>query len=76
MLEARLVGCSTSQPCLQVAEEMRPFLTAFGNPSSGHAFGRPCREAVALARARVAAMVGADPDEIFFTSCGTEADAW
>lgn len=67
---------TTCQPCLQVVEEMRPFLTAFGNPSSGHAFGRPCREAVELARARVAAMVGADPDEIFFTSCGTEADAW
>jgi cysteine desulfurase len=60
----------------EVAEEMRPFLTAFGNPSSSHAFGRPCRAAVELARARVAAMVNAEPAEIFFTSCGTESDNW
>lgn len=55
---------------------MRPYLTAFGNPSSTHAIGRPCRQAVDLARRHVAAMVGADPEEIFFTSCGTESDAW
>lgn len=60
----------------EAADEMRPFLTAFGNPSSAHAFGRPCKAAVDAARARVAAMVGADPDEIFFTSCGSESDNW
>lgn len=38
--------------------------------------GRPCKEAVDLARRQVAAMVGAESDEIHFTSCGTEADAW
>ncbi|KAL4433218.1 hypothetical protein ABPG77_003266 [Micractinium sp. CCAP 211/92] len=60
----------------EVAEAMQPYLAAFGNPSSAHAFGRPCKEAVDLARRQVAAMVGAESDEIHFTSCGTEADAW
>lgn len=56
---------------------MTPYLQAFGNPSSGHAFGRPCRQAVDAARQRVAAMINAaDPGEVAFTSCGTEADAW
>ena len=55
---------------------MRPFLAAFGNPSSSHAYGRPCKAAVDEARARVAALVGAHNDEIYFTSCGTEADTW
>lgn len=60
----------------EVAEAMLPFLSHFGNPSSGHAFARPCSEALTLARARVAALVNASPDEILFCSCGTEADAW
>lgn len=76
------VGCiyldynATTPVFPEAAQAMLPFLTAFGNPSSAHAYGRPCRQAVDLARRQVAAMVGAEPDEIFFTSCGTEADAW
>jgi cysteine desulfurase len=46
----------------------------FGNPSSVHAFGRKAREAVEIARERVAAAVGASPSEIVFTGGGTEAD--
>jgi selenocysteine lyase/cysteine desulfurase len=71
--------CSSPPPfCCpwQVAAEMLPFLTAFGNPSSGHAYGRPCKAAVDLARRRVAAMVGAAPEELVFTSCGSESDNW
>ena len=68
--------CLPSLPPWQVAEEMLPFLTAFGNPSSGHAYGRPCKAAVDLARRRVAAMVGAAPEELVFTSCGSESDNW
>jgi cysteine desulfurase len=45
-----------------------------GNPSSVHAFGRRARELVEEARERVAAAIGADPDEIVFTGGGTEAD--
>jgi len=54
---------------------MRPFLDgAFGNPSSLHHEGRVAREAVETARAQVAALIGAEPDEIIFTGSGTEAD--
>ncbi len=54
---------------------MLPFLGgAFGNPSSPHREGRKAREAVELARAQVAALIGADPSEIIFTASGTEAD--
>lgn len=57
---------------------MLPFLTSsFGNPSSAHALGESPRQAVASARENVAALVGAAyPDEILFTSCGTESDNW
>lgn len=55
---------------------MLPFLGegAFGNPSSAHAFGRSARAAVEHAREQVAAAVGAEPNHVFFTSGGTEAD--
>jgi cysteine desulfurase len=54
---------------------MLPYLThCFGNPSSDSSFARPCRLAVVEARRRVAAMVGCGPDEVIFTSCGTESD--
>lgn len=54
---------------------MLPYLTThFGNPSSGHAFGRVAKEAVTKARAEVAALINAEPNEIVFTSGGTEAN--
>ena len=57
-----------------VLEAMLPFLrTAYGNPSSQHALGLPAREALADARAGVAGLIGAEPDEILFTSGGTES---
>ncbi len=57
-----------------VVDAMLPFLTThFGNPSSGHAYGRRAKEAVASARAHVAALIGCDADEVIFTSGGTEA---
>lgn len=59
----------------EVLLEMMPFLTdAFGNPSSVHSFGREARRAIDVARARAAALIGAQPDEILFTGSGTEAD--
>ena len=59
-----------------VVEAMLPFFTeSFGNPSSAHDFGAAPRQAVKRAREAVAAWVGAaHPDEILFTSCGTESD--
>lgn len=61
----------------RVAETMRPYLESFyGNPSNMHSFGRECGEALAVAREQVAQMLGASPDEVFFTGSGTEADNW
>ena len=57
-----------------VVEEMLPFLTElYGNPSSGYRFGQQVGKALELARERVAGLVGCEPSEIVFTSCGTEA---
>jgi cysteine desulfurase len=54
---------------------MVPYLRDFyGNPSSMHTFGGQIHHTIERARARVAALVGAAPDEIIFTSCGTESD--
>jgi cysteine desulfurase len=60
----------------RVVEAMLPYLTTeFGNPSSAHAYGRTAAAAVATARAQVAALIGAHaPDEIVFTSSGTESN--
>lgn len=59
----------------EVFDGMVPFLTDhFGNPSSSHYLGRICREAIERARGQVAALIGAEPDEIYFTSGGTEAN--
>jgi cysteine desulfurase len=53
---------------------MEPFFTGeFGNPSSGHSFGRTVKKALEEAREKAAAAIGAQPDEIVFTSGGTEA---
>jgi cysteine desulfurase len=58
----------------EVREAMLPYLgPEFGNPSSGHAYGLRVRAAVARARDQAAAMIGAAPEEIVFTSGGTEA---
>ncbi len=59
----------------EVFEAMEPFLKDnFGNPSSLHSFGREVRKNVDNAREKVAKALGASPNEIFFTSGGTEAD--
>jgi cysteine desulfurase len=59
----------------EVIEAMRPFLTEhFGNPSSHHWAGAPAKVAVERARAQVVALLGCDPDEVVFTSGGTESN--
>src|SRR5256885_5236488 len=56
-------------------EAMRPLMTeTFGNPSSAHAVGRKARQALEDAREQVAALLGAFPDEVTFTSGATEAN--
>ena len=59
----------------EVLEEMMPFLTTrYGNPSSAHRFGAQVKEATQLAHERVAALLGCAPNEVVFTSGGTESD--
>jgi cysteine desulfurase len=66
---------ATTQVAPEVIEEMLPFLTEYwGNPSSAYRFGSQIHVVVEQAREKVAALIGADPKEIFFTSCGTESD--
>ncbi len=60
-----------------VVETMLPFLKEhFGNPSSLYSIGREGREAVETSREKLAKALGAQPEEIYFTSGGTESDNW
>ena len=59
----------------EVAAAMMPYLSGhFGNPSSGHALGQDAKAAVENARKQVASIIGCAPDEIVFTSGGSESD--
>jgi cysteine desulfurase len=59
----------------EVVDAMLPYLREhFGNPSSGHAYGRRAHDAVARARRQVANLLGCNDDEVIFTSGGTEAN--
>jgi len=61
----------------EVVKAMLPYFTErFGNPSSLYSIAREAKEAVETARKQVATAIGARPEEIFFTSGGTEADNW
>mmetsp|Transcript_40214 Transcript_40214/g.99384 ORF Transcript_40214/g.99384 Transcript_40214/m.99384 type:complete len:466 (-) Transcript_40214:79-1476(-) len=60
-----------------VAEAMVPyFTTQWGNPSSPHSYGRQTKVAVDTARAHVGTLLGCNPSEVIFTSCGSESDNW
>ncbi len=75
MRQVYLDNNATTQVAPEVLEAMGPFFTdLWGNPSSMHAFGGQVRRHVDRARQQVAALIGADPSEIIFTSCGTESD--
>jgi cysteine desulfurase len=67
---------AASTPLLpEVREVMMPYLEeVFGNPSSLHQWGDGAREAIEAAREQVAGLIGAAPEEIIFTSCGTESN--
>lgn len=58
-------------------EAMSPFLLEeYGNASQQYSFSRNVKKALSDARILIAECIGADPEEIFFTSCGTESDNW
>jgi cysteine desulfurase len=67
------LGCSPILP--EVREAMLPYLSEnIGNPLSKHIFGEKPREAVEQARAEVAQLIHANPEEIIFTTCGSESN--
>ena len=66
---------ATTMVAPEVVEAMMPFFRErWGNPSSIHRFGGSVRRSVDLAREKAAELIGASPDEVFFTSCGSESD--
>lgn len=66
---------ATTAVAPEVLAAMLPYLgELYGNPSSMHSFGGQVGEAVDTARERIAVLLGAAPDEIIFTSCGSESD--
>ena len=66
---------ATTQVAEEVLEAMMPyFREMYGNPSSMHSFGGQVGQKIRAAREQVAALLGALPEEIVFTSCGTESD--
>ena len=66
---------ATTRVAPEVVEAMLPFLTRnWGNPSSAYKFGQQVAKDVDEARAKVAALIKAEPKEVVFTSCGTESN--
>ena len=66
---------ATTQVAPEVLEEMLPYFSEFyGNPSSMHTFGGMVEQKIVEARERLARLLSASPEEIIFTSCGTESD--
>ncbi len=75
MKEVYLDNLSNARIDPRVLEEMLPFLReSYGNAQSMHTLGSKSREALDQARERVAGLIGAETEEIYFTSCGSEAN--
>lgn len=67
---------ATTQVAPEVLESMLPFFTEmYGNASSMHSFGGQTGKSLWAAREQIASLLGAQPEEIVFTSCGTESDS-
>lgn len=70
-------NAATTKVSEEVFEAMKPyFCEQYGNPSSLYSFGQSSKDAIEKAREQVAKAINAEPREIFFTSCGSEADNW
>jgi cysteine desulfurase len=75
MRKVYLDHAATTPTHPKVVEEMMPYFTVkFGNPSNLHDIGREAKNAVEEARAKTAALIGAKPEEIFFTASGAESN--
>lgn len=72
-----LDNSATTKPCAEAVAAMTQALTeSWGNPSALYGFGLESARNLRIARHQVAAAMGAEPDRVFFTSGGTEADNW
>jgi len=70
-------NAATTSVSPKVLEAMMPYLTeVYGNPSSLHKLGRNAKAAITEAREKIAALIGAKANEIYFTASGSEADNW
>ena len=77
MTQVYLDYAATTPVREEVVKEMLPYYTEiYGNPSSLYTKGLEAKAGLDEARGRIAALINAEPGEIFFTSCGTEADNW
>lgn len=70
-------NAATTPVLPEVVEEMMPYFTeGWGNPSSLYKIGEDAKASLTSSRKRVADILGCHPDEIYFTSCGSESDSW
>lgn len=70
-------NAATTRVSPEVVAAMLPHFTeVYGNPSSLHTVGQVAKEALDASRKKIADILGCAPEEIFFTSCGTESDNW
>ena len=76
-MEHYLDNAATTRVCPEAAQAALEAMTEiYGNPSSTHSLGRAAKKLLDRSRAQVAAALGCAPQELVFTSCGTESDNW
>lgn len=76
-MSAYLDNAATTKVCPEAAQAALYAMTeVYGNPSSTHTMGRNASKLLKSSREDIAKVLGASPEELFFTSCGTESDNW
>lgn len=72
-----LDNAATTRVCPEAAEAALGAMTeVYGNPSSTHRMGREAKKMLDAARSQVSRALGCAPEELYFTSCGSESDNW